>query len=158
MPSGFSVGSFAQRHLHLRVMKGHIFPVYASSEMSHAYPEIYPNGSCGCGDVSIGCCLLPGSVYQYLTPASGQPPTPTSEPPWPPRGLHCVGSLSLRTGSRIPFGSWAMGWPQQPPFALLQHGSTSSSLQVAPQGRQDVLDGLVHPFGPTGWQGRQPFE
>ena len=116
--------------------RSQVSPVYAGSETSHAYPETYPNVSCG--GVSTGCSLFPGSVYQYLPPACRWLPMPTGEPPWLPRGLHCEGSLSLRTGSGILFGSWAMGWPQQPLLSLLQHGSTSSSLQVAPQGRQDV--------------------
>ena len=96
--------------------RSHASPVYVSLGTSHTYPETYPNGSCSCRDVDVGCCLLPGSICQYSTPACGQPLTPTSKPPWPPRGLCHVGSLSLRTGSRILFGSWAMEWPQQPPF------------------------------------------
>ena len=43
-------------------------------------------------------------------PTYGQPPMPTSEPPWPPRGLCHVGSLFSR--SRILFGGWAMEQPQ----------------------------------------------
>ena len=94
--------------------RSYISPVYARMGTSNASPEIYPNGSCR--GIDVECHLLPCSVCQYLTPACGWPPVPASEPPWPPRGLHYVGGLSLRTGSRIPFGSWAVKRPQQPPF------------------------------------------
>ena len=96
--------------------RSHVSPVYAGSGTSHISPETYPDGSCGCRGINTGCHLLPCSVCQYLTPACGWPPIPAGEPSWPPRGLHYVGSLSLRTGSGIPFGSWAVERPQQPPL------------------------------------------
>ena len=45
-----------------------------------------------------------------------------------------------------------------PPLALLQHGSALLSPEMAPKGRQDVLDGLFHLVRLTGQQARQPSE
>ena len=139
--------------------RSHVSPVYAGPETSHAYPETYTDGSYSCGGINIGCHPLPGLICQYLTPACGWPPLPGGEPPWPPRGLHHVGSLSL--GTREWDSVWWLGCGvtmADPPLALLQHGGTSLSLQVAPQGRQDVFDGLFHLVRPTGQWARQPFE
>ena len=123
-------GAFCPRVPHPQGhQRSHASPVYASLGTSHAYPETYPSSSCSCGcrGVDVGCHLLPASTCQCSSLACGGPLVPTGEPPWPLRGLCCVGGLSLGTGSGILFGSWAAEWLWQPPLALLQYGSTPLS-------------------------------
>ena len=163
MPLGSSVGPFTWNQLHLRVTQCHVSPVYASLETSHAYPETshaYPEtyipGSCCCcyGGISVGHSLLPGSVFQYSIPACGWPPMPAGEPLWPLRGPHHVGHLSPRTWIGILVGRWARRWLWQPPIGLPPAWQCPLFLQAAPQGGQDVLDGLFPPLGPAGqWAG-----
>ena len=96
-----------------------ISSAYAGSETEHAFPEIYPGGSCGCEGISIWHCLLLCLAFQYSIPACGQLPMPTGAPPWLPGGPYHVSGPSLGSESWVQFGGWAMEWPQQPHFGPL---------------------------------------
>ena len=60
---------------------------YASLETSHASPEIYPEGGCSCGAISISHHILLCLGFQYSVPASGPLLMPADSPPWLLEGL-----------------------------------------------------------------------
>ena len=118
--------------------RSHVSLAYVGSETSHAYCGICSAGGChcGCGDIDVGCSLLPGSVSQYLALVCGQLPTPTGELPWHPGGPCHVGSFSCGTWTRLLGGRLASGqqWPPHigplPAWWCLPASANSSSVRI----------------------------
>ena len=116
MPSGFLVGPFTSTEVIPSSRSRKVtclFHLSANLGLSHTYPETYPSGGsdcgCSCRAIDVECHLLFVSVCWYSTPAyMGSLHCLHWWASLASQGaLSCVGSLSLGTGSRISFGSWA---------------------------------------------------
>ena len=77
---------------------------YASLETNHASPEIYPEGGCSSGGISISHHPLLCLAFQYSVPACGPLPISADAPPWLPGGPYHVSGPSLKYESGVQFG------------------------------------------------------